>query len=261
MRHSSTPTFAKAPALLLAAVIFAALLSGCAARETVPVSSIVYDLPENLPSGKYDERYAEKMSKTTYKYYSRTVYLSLRNDTLFLSDTDPYGGEVKSLAVLGGCFTGTSSGVSFRSDDGSVTPVINEACRGIFAHDAGCILVTFAGGKANIYILEPSSGTSPWNRRLVTSLDGEPTAAALTADSSAVLIAIAGETPSLMRVGTDGRTSALTSSELYGKLAVTSLLEWQGCVFCATKLGILRFDPTSEKETWFPLSVIDDNDK
>ena len=64
-----------------------------------------------------------------------------------------------------------------------------------------------------------------------------------------------------MRVGTDGRTSTLTSSELYGKLAVTSLLEWQGCVFCATKLGILRFDPTSEKETWFPLSVIDDNDK
>lgn len=261
MRHSSTPTFAKAPALLLAAVIFAALLSGCAARETVPVSSIVYDLPENLPSGKYDERYAEKISKTTYKYYSRTVYLSLRNDTLFLSDTDPYGGEVKSLAVLGGCFTGTSSGVSFRSDDGSVTPVINEACRGIFARDAGCILVTFAGGKANIYILEPSSGTSPWNRRLVTSLDGEPTAAALTADSSAVLIALSGESPSLVRVGADGRTSTLTASELYSKLAVTSLLEWQGSIFCATKLGILRFDPTSEKETWFPLSVIDDNDK
>lgn len=260
MRHSSTPTFVKAPALLLAAVIFAALLSGCAARETVPVSSIVYELPENLPSGKYDERYAEKMSKTTYKYYSRTVYLSLRNDTLFLSDTDPYGGEVRSLAVPGGCFTGTQSGVSFRSDNGSVTPVINEACRGIFARDAGCILVTFAGGKANIYILDPASGASSWSRRLVTSLDGEPTAA-LTADGSAVLIAIAGETPSLMRVGTDGRTSTLTSSELYGKLAVTSLLEWQGCVFCATKLGILRFDPTSEKETWFPLSVIDDNDK
>ena len=260
MRHTSTPTLAKVSALLLAAVIFAALLSGCAARETVPVSSIVYELPENLPSGKYDERYAEKMSKTTYKYYSRTVYLSLRNDTLFLSDTDPYGGEVRSLAVPGGCFTGTQSGVSFRSDDGSVTPVINEACRGIFARDAGCILVTFAGGKANIYILDPASGASSWSRRLVTSLDGEPTAAALTADGSAVLIAIAGETPSLMRVGTDGRTSTLTSSELYGKLAVTSLLEWQGCVFCATKLGILRFDPTSEKETWFPLSVIDDND-
>ena len=74
-------------------------------------------------------------------------------------------------------------------------------------------------------------------------------------------MAISTAEPSAVSAAAVGRTSTLTSSELYGKLAVTSLLEWQGCVFCATKLGILRFDPTSEKETWFPLSVIDDNDK
>ena len=97
----------KYAAILIAATL-AAMLSGCASENDIPVSSISYKLPEKLAAGKFDGDYAEKMDKTTYSYSDRNIYISVRNDALFVSGTDSSGDGVKSLTVPGGCFTGTA---------------------------------------------------------------------------------------------------------------------------------------------------------
>ena len=244
-KHTRTRKYA---AILIAAAALAALLYGCAAGNDIPVSSLYYKLPEKLAAGKFDSDYAAKMNRTTYSYSDRNIYISVRNDALFVSGTDPSGDGVKSLTVPGGCFTGTAGSGStagsliFRTDGGTTMPIINESCRGIFPFGAGCIAVTFmpgnsegAGASGSVYMLTPAAELT-WSRQLIASLDGVPDAARLAADGS-----------------TDGKMSTLTGSELFQKFTVSSLVEWRGSIYCASKTGILGFDPTSEKETWYPI--------
>ena len=73
------------------------MLSGCASENDIPVSSISYKLPEKLAAGKFDGDYAEKMDKTTYSYSDRNIYISVRNDALFVSGTDSSGDGVKKV--------------------------------------------------------------------------------------------------------------------------------------------------------------------
>ena len=182
----------KYAAILIAATL-AAMLSGCASENDIPVSSISYKLPEKLAAGKFDGDYAEKMDKTTYSYSDRNIYISVRNDALFVSGTDSSGDGVKSLTVPGGCFTGTAGtagSLIFRTDGGTTIPIVNESCRGIFPFGAGCIAVTFlpgnsegAGASCSVYMLTPAADLT-WSRQLVASLDGVPDAACLAADGS-----------------------------------------------------------------------------
>lgn len=254
----------KYAAILIAATL-AAMLSGCASENDIPVSSISYKLPEKLAAGKFDGDYAEKMDKTTYSYSDRNIYISVRNDALFVSGTDSSGDGVKSLTVPGGCFTGTAGSGStagsliFRTDGGTTIPIVNESCRGIFPFGTGCIAVTFmpgnsesAGASGSVYMLTPAADLT-WSRQLVASLDGVPDAACLAADGSAVLVAVSGEKKSLVKMSADGKMSTLTGSELFQKFTVSSLVEWRGSIYCASKTGILAFDPTNEKETWYPI--------
>ena len=68
-----------------------------------------------------------------------------------------------------------------------------------------------------------------------------------------MLVAVSGEKKSLVKISADGKMSTLTGSELFQKFTVSSLVEWRGSIYCASKTGILAFDPTNEKETWYPI--------
>ena len=67
------------------------------------------------------------------------------------------------------------------------------------------------------------------------------------------IVAVSGEKKSLVKISADGKMSTLTGSELFQKFTVSSLVEWRGSIYCASKTGILAFDPTNEKETWYPI--------
>lgn len=238
--------------VLIAVFAVCVILGGCSRRDGLPVSSVVFRLPEKLYPAQYNEKRAEKIKKTS-SYASLAYYISVKNDTIFISDTDPGGGSARSLNAAGGCFAGTPRGVTFLTSDGRSIPVTGESCAGLFTAPVGCIAVTDGGGSTHVYILEPTSGEQIINSRTVATVNGTPTAACAASDGGAVIIATGGDTPSLMRVGTDGKVTLITDSELYRKLDVMSVVEWQGRIFCSTKLGIYCFDPSSETELWYVL--------
>lgn len=253
--------------LCILLLLLAALLASCATRRTVPVSSLVYSLPEKLTEGKFDDEYAEKMNTASYKYSDRNIYLSVKNDALLLSDTDPTGGNNRSLAVSGGCFVGTDGGstgavgsVIFRADDGTVKPVINENCRALIALDSrSCLVVTCVygsgenGARSSFYRMSAAADNSGWVRSLILSLDGAASAVCLAPDGSSVCAALSGEKNSLVKLTFDGKLTRMCESELLGKLDVTSIVYLRGKLYCSSKTGIFEFDPAGETEVWYPV--------
>lgn len=240
-------------AAIAAALTLCAFLQSCSGRDGLPVSSVVFELPEKLFPTKYSDKRAEKVKKTT-AYAARFNYISIKNDTVFISDTDPTGGDVRSLAAAGGCFTGTVRGISFRTAEGRDVPIVAESCAGLFAAAGGYVAVTVCGGT-HIYMLEATTGEAVWNRRTVAVLEGEARAVCLTADGTGILAATGGDAPALWRIGIDGRITKLAESELFCKLEVLSVIEWQGKIYCSTKLGIYCYDPASETELWYRLDI------
>lgn len=254
--------------LRLAVLLLTVLLASCAAKQTLTVSSLDYDLPEKLKEGRLDTDYAEKMSSPSYAYSDRNIYISVKNDVLLLSASDPAGGASRSLAVAGGCLVGTDGGregpvgcVVFRADDGTVTPVVNENCRAIFAADAqSCLLITCVYGDAQgkgaiskLYRLERADDGSYRRRSLVVSLDGVISAACLSSDGRSVAAALNGEAGALVKIAPDGRLTRICESELLQKPEITSVVELRGIFYCSSKLGILACDPSSETEHFFPI--------
>ena len=72
-------------------------------------------------------------------------------------------------------------------------------------------------------------------------------------DPSGIVTGLRGGSTTLTLQSADGKISTLTGSELFQKFTVSSLVEWRGSIYCASKTGILAFDPTNEKETWYPI--------
>ena len=216
----------------------------------------------------------------TYGYKKSTVLISLLNSVILLiavgiivaesigrmmHPAPIEGGAIACTAGVGVAINGFTAWLFMKDKDKDLN------VKGAYLHMAADALVSVGVLVSGLVIswtgwtiVDPIVGlivaavivASVWSltrASLRLSLDGVPDAACLAADGSAVLVAVSGEKKSLVKISADGKISTLTGSELFQKFTVSSLVEWRGSIYCASKTGILAFDPTNEKETWYPI--------
>lgn len=267
-------------ALLL--IVSLLTLASCSAPNTIEVTSMDYpNLTKMLP-GEFDENLCSYYILANYKWHNYSCRLSVENGKLFVSNERADATDTKSEMFPDGYLLGTDYGEfsgwvrwclqeeliypEDRTPTVKDTELSDENCRFIIRPDrhadyAFVILDTVCMMNdyevdTLVYKFECISDASGYDYTLefneVASLGGDCTAYLNCQEEECVYLATG---CGIYKLNYDGTLEAVTEDEIFRYMVqITSIVLYEDEIYCASPLGIYRYNPETGESLWYPMN-------
>ena len=267
-------------ALLL--IVSLLTLASCSAPNTIEVTSMDYpNLTKMLP-GEFDENLCSYYILANYKWHNYSCRLSVENGKLFVSNERADVTDTKSEMFPDGYLLGTDFGeysgwvrwclheeLIYPEDR---TPTVTEIqlsdknCRFIIRPDrhadyAFVILDTYSmisdySCDTVICRFERISDGSGYDYKLefneIASLGGECTAYLNCEEKECIYFVTE---CGIYKLNYDGTLETVTEDEIFRYMVqITSIVLYEGEIYCSSPLGIYRYNPETGESLWYPMN-------
>ena len=267
-------------ALLL--IVSLLTLASCSAPNTIEVTSMDYPNLTKMSPGEFDENLCSYYILANYKWHNYSCRLSVENGKLFVSneraDMPDEQHEMFNHGYLLGTDFGEYSGwvrwclyeeliyPEDRTPSSKETVLSEYNCRFIIRPDrhadyAFVILDTVCMMNdyevdTLVYKFECISDGSGYDYTLefneIASLGGDCTAYLNCQEEECVYLAT---DCGIYRLKYDGTLEAVTEDEIFRYMVqITSIVLYEDEIYCASPLGIYRYNPETGESLWYPIN-------
>ena len=268
---------------IIAVLLIASLLTlaSCSAPNTIEVTSMDYPSLTKMSPGEFDESLCWKYILANYKWHNYSCRLSVENGKLFVSNERADITDTKSEMFPDGYLLGTDFGeysgwvrwclheeLIYPEDR---TPSLKETvlsehnCRFIIRPDryvdyafvildTVCMMSDYEKDTV-IYRFERVGDGSGYDYRLefneIASLGGDCTAYLNCKEEECIYLATE---CGIYKLNYDGTLETVVEDENFMYMVqITSIVLYEGELYCSSPLGIYRYNPETGESLWYPM--------
>lgn len=256
-------------------------LASCSAPNTIEVTSMDYPSLKKISPGEFDESLCWKYILANYKWHNYSCRLSVENGKLFVSNERadmPYEQhEMFNHGYLLGTDYGEFSGwVRWCLQEELIYPegkrptveetvLSDENCRFIIrleretdcafvVLDTVCMMDDYEADTL-VYRFERIRTGSGYDYTLefteIASLGGDCTAYLNCKEEECIYLATE---CGIYRLNYDGTLETVVEDEDFRYMVqITSILLYEGELYCSSPLGIYRYNPETGESIWYPM--------
>ena len=268
---------------IIAVFLIASLLTlaSCSAPNTIEVTSMDYPNLTKMSPGEFDESLCWKYILANYKWHNYSCRLSVENGKLFVSNERadmPYEQhEMFNHGYLLGTDYGEFSGwVRWCLQEELIYPegkrptveetvLSDENCRFIIrleretdcafvVLDTVCMMDDYEADTL-VYRFERIRAGSGYDYSLefteIASLGGDCTAYFNSIEEECVYLAT---DCGIYKLNYDGAVETVVEEENFRYMVeITSIVLYEGELYCSSPLGIYRYNPETGESLWYPM--------
>ena len=256
-------------------------VSSCSAPNTIEVTSMDYtNLTKMLP-GEFDESLCWKYILANYKWHNYSCRLSVENGKFFVSNARANITDTKSEMFPDGYLLGTDFGefsgwVRWCLQEELIYPegkrptveetvLSDDNCRFIIrleretdcafvVLDTVCMMDDYEADTL-VYRFERIRTGSGYDYTLefteIASLGGDCTAYFNSIEEECVYLAT---DCGIYKLNYDGAVETVVEEENFRYMVeITSIILYEGELYCSSPLGIYRYNPETGESLWYPM--------
>ena len=269
---------------IIAVILIASLLTlaSCSAPNTIEVTSMDYPSLIKMSPGEFDESLCWKYILANYKWHNYSCRLSVENGKLFVSNKRadmPYEQhEMFNHGYLLGTDYGEFSGwVRWCLQEELIYPegkrptveetvLSDENCRFIIrleretdcafvVLDTVCMMDDYEADTL-VYRFERIRTGSGYDYTLefteIASLGGDCTAYFISIEEECVYLAT---DCGIYKLNYGGTVETVVEEENFRYMVeITSIVLYEGEIYCSSPLGIYRYNPETGESLWYPMN-------
>ena len=268
---------------IIAVLLIASLLTlaSCSAPNTIEVTSMDYPSLTKISPGEFDESLCWKYILANYKWHNYSCRLSVENGKLFVSNERADITDTKSEMFPDGYLLGTDFGefsgwVRWCLHEELIYPegkrptveetvLSDENCRFIIrleretdcafvVLDTVCMMDDYEADTL-VYRFERIRAGSGYDYTLefteIASLGGDCTAYFNSIEEECVYLAT---DCGIYKLNYDGAVETVVEEENFRYMVeITSIVLYEGEIYCSSPLGIYRYTPETGESLWYPM--------
>ena len=266
---------------MLTFIILLFAITSCSSPDTIAVTSKDYPKLTKMSLGEFDENLCWKYILANYKWHNYSCRLSVENGKLFVSNERADITDTKSEMFPDGYLLGTDFGefsgwVRWCLHEELIYPegkrptveetvLSDENCRFIIrleretdcafvVLDTVCMMDDYEADTL-VYRFERIRAGSGYDYSLefteIASIGGDCTAYFNSIEEECVYLAT---DCGIYKLNYDGAVETVVEEENFRYMVeITSIVLYEGEIYCSSPLGIYRYNPETGESLWYPM--------